>query len=74
MHEVDIVLERVDGAIVGIEVKASASVTTADFSGIRRLAEACGKRFTFGALLYDGDTVVPFGPGLVAAPISSLWN
>jgi uncharacterized protein len=74
MHEVDIVLERDDGAIVGIEVKASASVTTSDFSGIRKLAEACGKRFTFGILLYDGDTVVPFGPGLAAAPISSLWN
>jgi uncharacterized protein len=74
MHEVDIVLERDDGAIVGIEVKASASVTISDFSGIRKLAEACGKRFTFGILLYDGDTVVPFGPGLAAAPISSLWN
>jgi uncharacterized protein len=74
MHEVDIVLERDDGAIVGIEVKASASVTNSDFSGIRKLAEACGKRFTFGILLYDGDTVVPFGPGLAAAPISSLWN
>ena len=45
MHEVDIVLERDDGMIVGIEVKASASVTTSDFSGLRKLAEACGKRF-----------------------------
>jgi uncharacterized protein len=74
MHEVDIVLERDDGMIVGIEVKASASVTTSDFSGLRKLAEACGKRFVFGIVLYDGDTVVPFEQGLAAAPISCLWN
>lgn len=48
IHEVDIVLERDDGTIVGIEVKASASVTTSDFLGLRKLMEACGKRFTFG--------------------------
>jgi len=74
MHEVDIVLERDDGMIVGIEIKASASVTTADFSGIRKLMEACGKRFAFGIVLYDGDTVVPFGQVIAAAPISCLWN
>jgi predicted AAA+ superfamily ATPase len=74
MHEVDIVLERDDGMIIGIEVKASASVTTADFSGVRKLMEACGKKFAFGIVLYDGDTVVPFGQGVAAAPISCLWN
>lgn len=74
MHEVDIVLERDDGMIIGIEVKASASVTVSDFSGIRKLAEACGKNFAFGVVLYDGETVVPFARGLAAAPISCLWN
>jgi hypothetical protein len=73
-HEVDLVLERDDGMIVGIEIKASATVTGGDFSGIRKLAEVCGNRFAFGAVLYDGDTVVPFGQGLAAAPISCLWN
>jgi uncharacterized protein len=74
MHEVDIVLEQDDGMIIGIEVKGSASVTTADFSGIRKLMEACGKKFAFGIVLYDGDTVVPFGQGAAAAPISCLWS
>ncbi len=74
MHEVDIVLERDDGMTVGIEVKASATVTRSDFSGIRKLAEACGKKFMFGVVLYDGDTLVPFGQGMAAAPISCLWN
>jgi len=38
------------------------------------LAEASGKRFVLGLVLYDGDMVVPFGPNLFAAPISSLWS
>ena len=73
-HEVDIVLERDDGAIAGIEVKASATVTAGDFSGLKKLAEASKKRFTFGVVLYDGDTIVPFGDRLAAAPVSCLWH
>lgn len=60
--------------IAGIEVKASATVTTGDFGGLRALAEACGDRFAFGAVLYDSADVVPFGDRLVAAPLSCLWG
>jgi predicted AAA+ superfamily ATPase len=74
MREVDIVLERDDGTIAGIEVKASATVKAGDFSGLRALADACGDRFAFGAVLYDNTDVVPFGDRLAAAPLSSLWN
>lgn len=74
MREVDIVLERDDGMIVGIEVKASATVKTADFGGLRTLAEACGDRFAYGVVLYDSTDVVPFGDRLAAAPLSTLWN
>ncbi|MSP02063.1 MAG: ATP-binding protein [Acetobacteraceae bacterium] len=73
-HEVDLVLERDDGMVVGIEVKAGATVTAADFSGLRVLRQACGEKFAFGAVLYDGDTPVPFGARLAAVPISSLWH
>ena len=57
MREVDIVLERDDGMIVGIEVKASATVKASDFGGLRALAEACGDRFAFGVVLYDSADV-----------------
>ncbi len=73
-NEVDIVLERDDGMIVGVEVKASATVRATDFAGLRKLAGACGDRFAFGAVLYDGDTVVPFGELLAAVPVSCLWS
>lgn len=74
MREVDIVLERDDGMIVGIEVKASATVKSGDFGGLRTLAEACGDRFAYGVVLYDSTDVVPFGDRLAAAPLSTLWN
>ena len=74
MHEVDIVLERDDGMIVGIEVKAAATVKSGDFAGLRTLAEACKDRFAFGVVLYDSADLVPFGDKLAASPLSSLWG
>jgi len=74
MHEVDIVLERDDGMIAGIKVKASATVISRDFAGLRTFAEACGERFAYGVVLYDGTNVVPVGDRLGAAPLSCLWT
>lgn len=73
MREVDIVLERDDGMIAGIEVKASATVRSSDFAGLRALAKACGERFARGVVLYDGAETVPFADRLAAAPLSCLW-
>ncbi len=73
MHEVDLVLERDDGMIAGVEIKASATVRSGDFAGLRSLAEACGPRFAQGVVLYDGTGLVPFGDRLAAAPLSALW-
>ena len=72
--EVDLVLERRDGSLVGIEVKASATVSSADFNGLRKLARPARDRFAFGAVLYDGEEVLPFGENLAAVPVSCLWN
>jgi uncharacterized protein len=74
LHEVDIVLERDDGMIVGIEIKSSATVKGSDFAGLRTLAEACKDRFAYGVVLYDSTELVPFGDRLAAAPLSSLWS
>ncbi|MCG8440739.1 MAG: hypothetical protein MI723_02925 [Caulobacterales bacterium] len=70
----DQALERDDGKIAAIEVKASATVRSGDFRGLRALAEACGDRFAYGVVLYDGKDVVPFGDGLAAASVSCLWR
>jgi uncharacterized protein len=71
-REVDLVLEDHQGRLVGIEVKASETVTAKDVQSLRWLADAVGKRFHRGLVLYAGTGVVPFGPRLHAIPISCM--
>lgn len=73
-EEVDIVMEDETGALVAVEIKASATVSAADFKGLRKVAQAAGKDFRLGLVLYDGDKVLPFGEDLFAAPLSCLWS
>lgn len=73
-QEVDVVLENEAGDLVGVEVKASATVGPSDFKGLRSLAELAGKRFRRGVLLYTGREAVPFGPNLYALPVECLWG
>lgn len=72
--EVDFVIEKGAGIVVGIEVKASSTVYASDFRGLRKLADRVGSRFAQGVVLYDGTHVLPFGEKLSAAPISALWT
>jgi uncharacterized protein len=72
--EVDIVIELGARAVAGVEVKAGATVIESDFSGLRKLQLAAGKRFRRGVVLYDGEAVMPFGERLQAVPIRLLWE
>ena len=73
-YEVDIVIERGSQALTGVEVKASATVTSADFRGLHRLKSAAGKRFVAGVVLYDGETAARFGDEMYAIPLRMLWE
>lgn len=73
-REVDLVLERRDGSVVGIEAKASATVGGDDFRGLRLMRERLGERFAFGALFYTGSETVAFGDRLAAIPLEGLWT
>lgn len=73
-HEVDFVLEKRGGQLVGIEVKASVKLDARDLRGLEDLADAAGRRFQAGILLYQGTEAVPFGPNLWALPISALFT
>jgi hypothetical protein len=72
--EVDIVLEQGHAAVAGVEVKAAATVSEADFRGLRKLRDAAGKRFAAGVVLYDGTAPINFGGGLFAVPVRKLWE
>lgn len=72
--EVDIVIEQGSRALAGVEIKAAATVTAADFRGLRKLKDAAGKRFAAGVVLYDGETCASFGNGMHAVPLRALWE
>lgn len=72
--EVDFVIENAAGEVIGIEVKAAATVSSNDFKGLRKLADALGKTFKLGVVLYDGELSLPFGERIYAAPVSCLWG
>jgi predicted AAA+ superfamily ATPase len=72
-REVDFVLQRRNGQLVGIEVKAAVKLTTDDVKGLVDLAATVGKRFRAGVVLYQGSTVVPFGDRLWAVPLAAMF-
>lgn len=72
--EVDVVIENAAGQLVGVEVKATATVKESDLRGLRKLSSLAGDQFKMGVLLYDGDETMPLGDGIWAAPLSSLWG
>ncbi len=73
-HEVDFVIENSLGEIIGVEVKAAASVRPNDKRGLKRLASLASDKFKLGVILYDGDQTLPLNDNIWAVPISSLWT
>lgn len=72
--EVDVVVENALGHLLGVEIKAAASVNERDLRGLRKLAAIAGDKFRLGVILYDGGETLPLGDRLWAAPISTLWG
>jgi predicted AAA+ superfamily ATPase len=72
--EVDAVLETPDSRVVGIEVKAGATVRSEDLAGLRHLFQRLGRRLVAGYVLYTGQQTLSFGDRLRALPIDALWH
>ncbi len=70
--EVDFVLESPMREIIGIEVKAAASVDASDFKGLRQLRHQTGNAFVTGVVLYNGEHALPFGEKMWAVPLRML--
>lgn len=71
--EVDLVLERDDGALAGIEVKAGERVSADQFRSLRKLREAFGDRFLGGVVLHLGRRAYTQDDRLHAIPVDRLW-
>ena len=72
--EVDLLLERSDGSVIGIEVKSATSVNQTDGKGLRFLRDRLGDRFAMGLVLYTGQLSARLGDRVWATPVSALWG
>jgi hypothetical protein len=73
--EVDLVLERDDGQVIGVESKARDTVTNEDFRGLTALRDLLGEQFTQGIVLHTGQQgAIGFGDRLLSLPIAALWE
>lgn len=72
--EVDAVLERRGGELVGVEAKASATPSKRDFRGLEELRDSRGDDFLAGVVIHPGEQTIPFGDRMWALPVSALWS
>jgi uncharacterized protein len=72
--EVDLVVERADGGVVGFEIKAGASVPTTELKGLRLLRDKLGASFVAGFALYLGKRSYTPEDRLHVVPLDSLWT
>lgn len=73
-REVDTIVEWPSGEIVGVEVKASATVRARDFTALAHLRDRVGARLRAGLVVYAGQRTLPFGNRLWALPLRGLWR
>jgi predicted AAA+ superfamily ATPase len=72
--EVDLLIETASGQLIGIEIKASAAVTTSDARHLAWLRDQTGDAFAAGIVLHTGPYVFHLSDRIVAAPVSALWS
>ncbi len=73
-HEIDFMISNERGHHIGIEVKASESISTDDFRDLHWMQELLGKDNFTGIVLYAGNQVRSGGSGCFALPMASLWS
>lgn len=71
--EVDLVLESGDGRVVGVEVKAGATVRAEDLRGLRLMQRRLGDDFAAGLVLCTAAQPRHLGGRLWTVPVSALW-
>ena len=70
-REIDFIVEKSDGALLGVEVKAGA-VSASDFKHLKWFAENVAKKPFTGIVIHSGKDVLPFGEGFYSVPFAAL--
>lgn len=74
-REIDFLIERDDGALLGIEVKAGSALKSEHFKHLRWFKENIATKRPFsGFVLYTGETGGSMGENMWALPFSALWH
>ena len=71
--EVDLVLERDDGAVFAFEIKAGTRVDKADLAGIQALRDRVGNGLAAAVVLYTGTLAYQLEDGTAVLPLDALW-
>lgn len=71
--EVDLVLERQDGAVLGFEIKAGDHVDSKQLSGLRKLRNRLGSAFIAGIAFHLGSRGYPVEDRIHTLPVERLW-
>lgn len=72
--EVDLVIERDDGAVVAVEVKAGDHIETKDLAAIGKLRTRLGNSFAAGLVLYLGSRGYTADDRTHVLPVDRLWT
>lgn len=72
--EVDLVIERDDGSVVALEIKAGSRVGDRDMAGLRVIRDALGDAFVAGAVMHTGEWSYASKDRIFALPVDRLWT
>ena len=74
-REIDFLIEREDGAMIGIEIKSGSNIGMNDFRHMKWFKETLVMDRPFsGIILYSGESVAAFGECMHAVPFGTLWS
>ena len=72
--EVDLVVERDDGRVAAIEIKAGSRVSESDLRGLLKLRRRLGSQFLGGIVMYAGARSYSYGNSIHVVPVERLWR
>ena len=72
--QVDLIIERDDGAVVAFEVKASARVPGEGMRSLAKVRDTVGPAFIAGVALYLGSRSYTFAERLLVLPVDRIWT
>jgi uncharacterized protein len=72
-EEVDLVLERDDGQVIAVEIKAGSRISSEDFRGLRQLKDRLGPRLEEALVLHTGEHAYKHDDWITVLPLDRLW-